>query len=208
VPVSQGRQHRSRRTLEKLLDTAEELLAEKTFEEIRIQEIVERAGSSIGSFYARFSDKEALRLCLIGRYHDDMIETARDALAPERWEGVEFAERANAFVRGVVELCRRRYGLMRMRYLHHITHPESVDDNEMEKMREFVGRVEEFFRPVLPVTAKGDHAPDLSFALRIVDTVIANTILLDLEKNTSYRDIDDESLIEETTAAFVGYLSA
>ena len=46
----------------------------------------------------------------------------------------------------------------------------------------------------------------LAFSLRLVDTMIASTILFDRGKGTSYRDINDEVLIEETTRAFLAYL--
>src|SRR5712692_6140240 len=80
-------QARSRATLERVLGATQELLAEKRFEETTVVEIVRRAGSSVGSFYARFPDKRSL----LARLDRDLFEKGRvqwDALLdPRRWEG-------------------------------------------------------------------------------------------------------------------------
>ena len=60
--VQAPRQARSQRTFDNLLDAAEDLLNEKSFLEISINEIVSRAGSSVGSFYARFDDKTRAKI--------------------------------------------------------------------------------------------------------------------------------------------------
>ncbi len=56
----QPRQARSQRTLDALLDAAEALLAQRPYHAIALTEIIANAGSSAGSFYARFADKQAL----------------------------------------------------------------------------------------------------------------------------------------------------
>jgi AcrR family transcriptional regulator len=68
------RQDRSKRTLEAILEATEALLEERSFEEISIAEIIVKAGSSTGSFYARFSSKDALLPALYERYHAGLPE--------------------------------------------------------------------------------------------------------------------------------------
>ena len=53
-------QARSQETLERLLDAAETLVAEKGFDDTPVAEVARRAGSSVGAFYTRFPDKDAL----------------------------------------------------------------------------------------------------------------------------------------------------
>src|SRR3954447_2000622 len=53
-------QSRSRATLDRLLDATAALLAEKPFDEMTVAEIARRAGTSVGAFYGRFPDKDAL----------------------------------------------------------------------------------------------------------------------------------------------------
>jgi AcrR family transcriptional regulator len=86
--VKPPHQARSQQTLERLLDAAESILLEKGLEHATVAEIARRAGSSVGSFYSRFADKEALVKCVLTRFHDQAVLTAEAVLAPERWNGV------------------------------------------------------------------------------------------------------------------------
>jgi AcrR family transcriptional regulator len=99
-PLKPPQQARSRATLERLLAATQGLLAEKRFEEATVAEIVRRADSSVGSFYARFPDKEAL----FAEFDRDLFERGRaqwDAfLDPRRWEN----RRAGDIVDEVVRL--------------------------------------------------------------------------------------------------------
>ncbi|NNL66054.1 MAG: helix-turn-helix transcriptional regulator, partial [Myxococcales bacterium] len=85
--VREPRQSRSRETLDRILDAAEALVAEKGFEDATVAEIVRRGGSSVGAFYTRFRDKDGLLYALYERYMEQAILTADDALDPQRWEG-------------------------------------------------------------------------------------------------------------------------
>ena len=53
-------QVRSRRTLDLILDATEQVLETKTFGEATLAEIMDRAGVTVGAFYRRFPDKDAL----------------------------------------------------------------------------------------------------------------------------------------------------
>ncbi len=68
--VSPPLQKRSRETLEALLHAAESQLLEKSFADVSVTSIVNEAGSSSGSFYARFRDKRALLHAL----HERVVE--------------------------------------------------------------------------------------------------------------------------------------
>jgi AcrR family transcriptional regulator len=81
------RQARTQESLERLLDAAEELLAEKRFEDVHVAELVSRAGISVAAFYRRFEDKEGLLHALHERLCEEAFATADDALAAARWEG-------------------------------------------------------------------------------------------------------------------------
>lgn len=63
-------QQRSRQKRDRLLKAGEEVFAAHGFADAHISDIVRRAGCSIGSFYRRFKDKEALFLALQGAMHD------------------------------------------------------------------------------------------------------------------------------------------
>ena len=54
------RQKRGQVTYDALIDTAFALLAEREFDEISIAELAQKAGYSVGAFYARFTSKDEL----------------------------------------------------------------------------------------------------------------------------------------------------
>ena len=59
-PVRPPVQARSRRTLARILDASLTLLGERGRDGLTVQDVVSLAGTSVGSFYARFSGKEDL----------------------------------------------------------------------------------------------------------------------------------------------------
>ena len=59
-PVRPPVQARSRRTLARILDASLTLLGERGWDGLTVQDVVSLAGTSVGSFYARFSGKEDL----------------------------------------------------------------------------------------------------------------------------------------------------
>src|SRR5262245_21079979 len=92
-------QARSQETLERLLDAAEHLVGEKGFEDTGVAEVARRAGSSVGAFYARFRDKDALLHALYERYQQQAMATTDAALEPTRWADARIAEILEAVVR-------------------------------------------------------------------------------------------------------------
>lgn len=106
-------QTRSQETLERILDATEVLLEEKTFEEISVSEIVRKARSSVGSFYARFVDKDSLLLHLQQRLYTESRLTAQEALAPQVWEGTPLELLIPSVVTFMCETYQERLGLRR-----------------------------------------------------------------------------------------------
>ena len=76
-PVRPPVQARSRRTLARILDATLTLLGERGWDGLTVQDIVSRARTSVGSFYARFSGKEDLLA-----YVEESVWTR----ARERWD--------------------------------------------------------------------------------------------------------------------------
>jgi AcrR family transcriptional regulator len=71
--VLPAHQTRSREQLQRLLEAGERVFAKRGFSETHVSEIVGEAQCSVGSFYRRFKDKEALFLAL----HQDRYEQAQ-----------------------------------------------------------------------------------------------------------------------------------
>ena len=80
--IRPARQARSLETHERILDAAEELIADKGFDDVPVAEIARRAGFSVGAVYARFRDKAALLHCLLERFASEVRATADAAFDP------------------------------------------------------------------------------------------------------------------------------
>ena len=72
--VRTSQQQRSRETQERILNATARLLRSNTFESISIRRIVQEAEASIGSFYARFRDKDALLPVLYAQSEEKLAE--------------------------------------------------------------------------------------------------------------------------------------
>src|SRR5258707_10246781 len=97
-------QARSQQTLDRLLDAAEALVSQRGFDDTPVAEIARRAGSSVGSFYSRFADKDALLGALNERFLAQAVATADAALHPPRWQRTTIEEIAAAVVRFLVPI--------------------------------------------------------------------------------------------------------
>jgi AcrR family transcriptional regulator len=71
-----------------LLDAARIVFAKRGFAEASVTEVVERAGSSVGSLYHHFGSKNDLFLALWQRHHEEQMQIARDGVARARADGV------------------------------------------------------------------------------------------------------------------------
>jgi AcrR family transcriptional regulator len=92
VWVRPPQQARSQLTLSRILDASETLLAEKSWEDAGVAEIARRAGSSVGAFYSRFRDKDALLVALHERFVEEAFATSVAALEETRWTGASICE--------------------------------------------------------------------------------------------------------------------
>ena len=191
------RQERSRETLTRLLDAAEALLDERPLEEITVADVVERADSSVGSFYARFPSKEALVVALLERYHDEGY--------PEEGPPPDLESALRVHVRSVVEICHRRRGLLRMRLTQRLRTGSSGLPDDTERDARLVAQMRAFFAPVIGEIAHPDPHAALSFALRVADSAVADAILSP-DISGSFGEVDDEDLVEELVRMLQAYL--
>lgn len=110
-------QTRSQETLDRILDSAELVLGEKSFSEATLAEIMERAGVTVGAFYRRFPDKDALLHLIDERFFNDLHDRADELLDPVRWRGAGTAQIVVEFARSAVEVYRSRRGVARSLFL-------------------------------------------------------------------------------------------
>ena len=158
--VQPPRQARSRRTYHRLLEAAAELLGERPFDDITIDEIAERAGYTKGAFYARFDSKAALLRHLVARLTDGALEAWAGFLAPDRWEDATVREIAEAFVHRMVAIYTRSGHVMRVIDREVRLGGDEAVRATVTRLNEEVARgfvaLMETRRPELPATVRGD----------------------------------------------------
>lgn len=108
-----ARQQRSRQTLDRIVEALERLIEEKTFEEITVAEVCRLAGASIGSFYERVGNKDALLEHLRQRFYVEIIEQVAHAFDAARFEGQSIDAMLRTHAHEMVRLHRARRGAIR-----------------------------------------------------------------------------------------------
>jgi AcrR family transcriptional regulator len=83
-------QKRTLETRARLIAAAEEIISDAGFEALRVEEVVLRAGTAKGTFFAHFKDKDALMDLIIGGRIDAHLHALEKAPAPQTAE--EMAE--------------------------------------------------------------------------------------------------------------------
>ena len=111
------RQTRSQATLDRILDAAQRVFEEKSFSEATVAEIMSRAGVTVGAFYRRFPDKDALLHHLDERFFNTINERGDCLLDPERWRGASTPEILRALARTAVEVYTSSRGIARSLFL-------------------------------------------------------------------------------------------
>jgi len=111
--VKRPLQQRSQASMDRILDAAASLLAERGFGEVSVAQIADRAGVSVGSFYSRFPDKESVLRTLEERMRHRGVEAVEVALGAARWEGRDLRSFLRTFVREVLSADQATQGLLR-----------------------------------------------------------------------------------------------
>ncbi|MFI0350736.1 TetR/AcrR family transcriptional regulator [Actinomadura sp. 9N407] len=96
---------RTAETRRGMLRAAREVFIERGFAESSVADVVERAGSSVGSLYHHFGGKSELFLALWDDHHNEYESNAASAVAKARAAGEDdplelFVHGARAFLRG------------------------------------------------------------------------------------------------------------
>ena len=110
--VRPPRQVRSQQTLERILDATEAIIDEKGLDKATVAEIARRAESSVGAFYTRFADKEALLRCVLERFVEQAVATAEVVLQPERWANVTMHHALESMLLFMLRILRERRQLL------------------------------------------------------------------------------------------------
>ncbi|MAG33888.1 MAG: hypothetical protein CL908_23655 [Deltaproteobacteria bacterium] len=201
--IRPAKQARSQQTHERLLDSAEALIADKGFADVTVAEIAARAGFSVGAVYSRFRDKMGLLHCLQVRFTEEAHLTTDVAFDPDRWRDASIEEIVTELVDFLVEIHRERRGVLReLRIRTRKAQPRLREDG-------LLAHISECLLALLLARTNRIRHPDpdvaIAFGLRLVFGTLEQAILFG---ETGHYGIpaSDEKLAEELTRAFLGYL--
>ena len=204
--VTPPQQARSQQTLDRILASAEVLIAEKGFEDTPISEIVRHAGSSVGAFYARFEDKHALLHAISGRFVEQAMATADSALDPTRWSGAPIDEILRSVVRFLVSIYREQAGLLRAFVIRN--HTDTEFRARQERLTLYVNRA---VRELLLARRDEIGHPDPEGAVRFILMLIFGSleyVMLFGDMRSGELTLSDDQYAGELANACLAYLTS
>ncbi|MFQ5699001.1 MAG: TetR/AcrR family transcriptional regulator [Myxococcota bacterium] len=197
-------QERSHRTLERLLDATEALLAERDFDDIGVAEIARAARSSVGAFYTRFPDKIAILHALHERFCTEAFATADATLSRERWRGRGIAELLSTVVPFLVRVVRDRRGLQRAVLVQSL-----VNRDFRERSARLTRHLNQLLSERLLDRRREIRHPDPAlasdFGLRQVLAAL-DAWIVEPETDAGLRTLSDAQIAAELTRSFLAYL--
>ena len=162
-------QQRSKDTLDAISNATKKLLRTRSFTELTIQDIVKEAGSSAGSFYARFKGKRALLHYLHGELAEAWVQQIRDFVASSEISEMPPAELAKSLVPEIIDSHIENRGILRA------TLVESLDDPLfIERAANLIHSISEAIAECTQRTAKGKdrHVANIGQAIATVVAIL------------------------------------
>jgi AcrR family transcriptional regulator len=202
--VAAPKQARSEETLYRILDAAEALICEKGLADASIPEIVRRAGSSVGGFYARFRDKNELLRALEERFFNELSLMVDDLSDPERWTEASLPDIASSLVAELVGTFRERQALIAVFTFRASHDPEFIADSL--RFRQSVSR-----RIVALIMTRADEiahpepALAIDFCVQLAFSLMHQVVVFG-EVRADERTLSDARLGQEITRNFLAYL--
>lgn len=199
-----ARQDRSKETEARLLQAAEEILAERGLNKAAIPQIARRAGVSPASIYRRFTDKDGLLREVFERFFERSIRENEAALDPARWRCSSLAASVRALVAGMVRGYGDKRGLLRAVITYGEQHPSSALRRRATELRQ---RSVAAIARILLLHADEIQHPNpekaVHLGMQLVALALKEQILPAVGKSEKFSDADLEA---ELTRMLLGYL--
>lgn len=205
--VAAARQVRSRRTLERLLDVAEDLLEKAAFDSVPVSEIAGKAGVSVGNFYNRFPNKQALLLCLYDRYEQERTHLLLEAFSSPRWAKGDLSRNTRELARLFVEFFASRPGLIRAFVLHYRSNPEAFALPKRARLLQVYKRAAEILLTHRREIRHADPTSAARFAIFMTTAVCREKIVFASDPLQVTLGLSQKTLARELGRVLHSYLS-
>jgi AcrR family transcriptional regulator len=191
--------------MEAVLGAVEALLRTRDFADVSVADIVARAGTSVGAFYARFAGKEALMPLLYERYDRDVTARLDAIVADPGWQALDLRGCVRRLVAMVVDMYRSRRGLMRAVGLFARQHPEAIAPALVARRKAMHRRLADLLLAHRTEIRHPDPAAATEMALFAVGAACRDKILFAAPHARTLPD-DDELLRREMERLLLAYL--
>ncbi|MAR44738.1 MAG: hypothetical protein CME03_01120 [Gemmatimonadaceae bacterium] len=191
------KQSRSRRTLERIVAASLELLGTEGLTGLTVHKVVAKAGSSVGSFYARFDGKEDLLDYLGERVWTEALERWEVALETRDWSTLSLDEVVEGSVGLLIDAQRSRSD-----YLKALDWASGSQNDAYERFR---GELLLGLGQLLLEQRESISHPDPELAVRIGLRAILGTV--EAEIRATDNRLDRDSLTTEARTLLLGYLT-
>ena len=199
-------QHRSQETLDRILDATEGVLEGKSFTDATLAEIMDRAGVTVGAFYRRFPDKDALLQHMDERFFGEVRQRGEDLLDPARWTGACLNDVVRAFTAEAVSIYRSRRGLLRSLFLR--ARNDQVLQASASRVNEhLLARLRAVLLPLAHEMRHPQPARAIDLGYMVTIGALRETILFD-ETWSKPTPADAVDLADELARVLLGYLGA
>lgn len=127
--LHEPKQSRSQQTLDRILQSSTALIAEQSYDDVTITDIAARSQISVGGFYSRFRNKEALLSVLAENLAHETQTRISSAMSSD-WAAKSLAELLNFIVTNNVELYEKYRGVLAVIHLRTRVLLNRTDDNK------------------------------------------------------------------------------
>lgn len=163
-PTTDGGLRRAR-TEQRLRQAAREAFADLGWQATRVQDIVQRAGVSHGTFYTYYTNKAAVL--------DDLVRVSQGdlaALASQPWESGDVRSALQGIIGGLVDLYERDAPILRS-WLQAARDERQFSDLYVELRALYISRVAENLDAVIELSGHPSAAPSRTIAAALVAMV-------------------------------------
>lgn len=191
------KQDRSRQTLERIVAASLELLATEGPAGLTVHKVVDKADSSVGSFYARFKGKDDLLDYLGSRIWTEALERWSTALESRNWSELSLPEMVEGSVGLLIDAQRSRSAYLRAL--------DWAAAGPSDAYRTFRSELLSGLADILLRRAGEMTHPNPRLAVRIGLRAVLG--IVEAEFRESRDRLSRETLIDECRALLLGYLT-
>ncbi len=197
-------QARSRVTQDLILDSAEELFAERGIDATSVQDVAAHAGRSIGSLYHHFDTKGLLVDAVVDRIIEGVAIKVDSFFAPGRWDGHNIEQRLQGYLSNTLALDQGRPGFGQIGREASMSNAETA-----ERYRKSSQRVNTALRDLLLECRDEIHhpVPDLAVGVVVDQVRVMTRARVDKDATpTLLLDVGDDDYVEAVLDSALAYL--